>query len=118
MVNKIVTEGDISAIYPFVVAPSFYVDVKDTARIHVAALVEPDVQNERLWALAGAFSLNEILGILRNFPKNSKIPADLDGFGEPTKIRVDNSRSIELLKRQGRTWTSLKDSLSEQVVAL
>jgi len=116
MVNKIVTDGDVSAVNPFVIAPSFYVDVKDTARIHVAALVEPDVQNERLWALAGAFSLNEIFGILRSFPNNSKIPADMQGFGEPTKIQVDNSRSTELLKRQGRPgWASLKDTLWEQV---
>jgi len=115
-VNKIVTTGDISAVYPFVEAPSFYVDVKDTARIHVAALVEPDVQNERLWALADLFTLNEILGILRNLPNNSKIPKDFEGFGEPTKIIVDNSRSTELLKRQGRKgWVSLKDSLTEQV---
>jgi len=119
MVNKIVTSGDVSSAYPVVVAPSYFVDVKDTARIHVAALVEPDVQNERLWALAETFSLNEILGILRNFPKNSKIPADLDGFGVPTKIKVDNSRSTELLKRQGRPgWVSLKDCLWEQVANL
>jgi len=116
MVNKIINDGDISAIYPFVQAPSFYVDVKDTARIHVAALVEPDVQNERLWSLADVYTLNEILGILRNFPNNSKIPKDIEGLGEPTKLIVDNSRSTELLKRQGRSgWVSLKDSLSEQV---
>jgi len=114
MVNKIITSGDTSAVWPFAVVPSFYVDVKDTARIHLAALVEPDVQNERLWALAGTFTLNEILGILRTFPNNSKIPKDIDECGIPTEIQVDNSRSTELLKRQGRSgWVSLKDSLSE-----
>jgi len=116
-INKIVTAGDTSMVMPFVAAPSYYVDVKDVARIHVAALVEPDVRNERLWALAYTFSLNEVLGILRTaLPDNSKIPKDIEGLGEHTKIQVDDSRSIELLKRQGRSdWVGLKESLLEQI---
>lgn len=83
-------------------------------------MVEPDVQNERLWAAATPFSLNEILRFFRaKFPDNSKIPKDLEGLGEPTKIKVDVSRSYELLKRQGRNgWVTLIDSLTEQVNGL
>jgi len=115
--NKIVTDGDLAGIQQFVGPPSYYVDVKDVDRIHYAALVEPDVHNERLWAAATPFTLNEMLKIFREkFPNNSKIPPkDLEGYGEPTKIQVDISRSTELLKRQGRNgWVSLKDSLLEQ----
>jgi len=119
LANKVFTEGNNSHIYPFAAVPSFYVDVKDTARIHLAALIEPDVQNERLWALAGTFTLNQILGIWREAFPNRSLPADYEGLSVPTQIKVDTSRELELLKRQGRPgWVSLKDSVLEQVKGL
>jgi nucleoside-diphosphate-sugar epimerase len=120
MINKIFTEGNTDGVMGFVSPPSFYVDVKDTARIHLAALTEPDVQNERLWALAGQFTLNQILDIGREvFPNRTTIPKNYEGFDEPCQIQVDTSRELQLLKRQGRLgWVSLKDSLLEQVKGL
>jgi len=119
LLKKVATHSDTSGIRAFV-APqaSYYVDVRDVGRIHVAALLEPDVQNERLWALAGPFSLNEVLRILRKQLPKKQIPADIEGLGENTKIKVDNSRSTELLKRQGRDWLSLNDSIAELVADL
>lgn len=34
----------------------WFVDVQDTARLHVAALVNPNIQNERILALAEPFN--------------------------------------------------------------
>jgi len=115
-VNTIVKTGDASELLQFMSSPQYFVDVKDVARIHVAALVEPDVQNERLLAVSAPYSLNELMGYLRSFPKNSKIPKDFEGYSDVPIVQVDTTRSTELLKRQGRTgWVSLKDSLWEQV---
>jgi hypothetical protein len=36
--------------------PQYYINVKDNARIHVGALIFPDVQNERLYAFGYPFT--------------------------------------------------------------
>ena len=34
----------------------WYIDVQDTARLHVAAVINPDVQNERIFGFADPFN--------------------------------------------------------------
>jgi len=114
-INKVVKNGDLSGLTTFLTNPPYFVDVKDTARIHVAALLEPDVQHERLWAAAAPLSLNEVLGILRSVPeKDAKIPNDLDGFGEPTKVHIENSRTAQTSRKK---WVGQfeRESLLDQV---
>jgi len=118
--NKIFTHGNTDAIIGVLNPPSFYINVKDAGRILLAGLIEPDVQNERLWALAGEVTLNLILRIFREaYPNRTIIPKEREGFDNPCQIQVDTSREIELLKRQGQEgWVSLKETLLEQVKGL
>ena len=89
------------------------VNVKDTARIHVAALLDPDVENERILAFAYPYNWNEVLATLRKIYPDKKFPADIEN--EPRDLsKLDNSRGAALLKAFGRTGlTGLEETIRE-----
>lgn len=51
--------------------PQHFVNVQDDARLHVIALSQPTVQNERIFAITGPVSLNDIIETLRKFKPES-----------------------------------------------
>ena len=62
-------------------APQHYINVQDDARLHIIALAHPDVQSERIFAIAAPVSMQDIIVILRklhptrhwdDFPNNDK----------------------------------------------
>ena len=93
--------------------PQYYVNVQDTARIHVAALIYPDVENERLFAWAHPYNWNDILAIYRKLYPDHHFIEDLPDLGRDLS-KVANARAEELVKRFGRSgWTSLEDSVRD-----
>ncbi|PNP55557.1 hypothetical protein FNYG_15471 [Fusarium nygamai] len=101
---------------PSILASQWYVDVEDTALLHLAALTLDDVNNERLLAFGGRYCWTVILEILhRRFPgkvllkdiKQSAVDA-----GE-----VDNQRSVEVLRKMGKLegFTGLEETLVKAV---
>lgn len=89
------------------------VNVKDTARLHVAALLNPDVENERILAFAYPYTWNEVLATLRKIYPDKKFPADIED-GPRNLSKLDNSRGAALLKAFGRTgFTGLEESIRE-----
>ena len=47
-------------------APSqWYVDVRDTGRLHVIALIDPECKGQRIFAFAAPFTWNDLLAIFR-----------------------------------------------------
>ncbi|KAL6802864.1 NAD(P)-binding protein [Trichoderma sp. SZMC 28013] len=97
---------------PSILPPQWYVDVEDTALLHLGALTLDDVNGERLLAFAGKYSWTQILEILhRRYPDKVK----LKSVDEPVLDagEVDNERSIEVLKKMGKEegFTSLEDTL-------
>lgn len=95
--------------------PRWFVDVKDVARLHVAGLVEDDVQNERLLAYGEKFNFNDLMRLLRKLGPDRKIPRDIEDQSRDLST-VDRARSIELLKRMGRSgFTGLEESIKQLV---
>lgn len=99
-------------VAPSILPPQWYVDVEDTALLHLGALTLDDVNGERLLAFAGKYSWTQILEILhRRYPDRVK----LKSVDEPVVDagEVDNERSIEVLKKMGKDegFTSLEDTL-------
>ena len=94
------------------------VNVKDTARIHVAALLDPEVQNERILAFAEPYNWNAILAILRKIYPDKGFPADIEN--EPRDLsKLDHSRGEALLKLFGRPgFTGLEESIRENTAGL
>lgn len=85
------------------VLTEWFVDVRDTARLHIAALTNPTVISERIFAHSETYNWTRILSILRraypghSWPENPKDePEDLSTFDEPRK------RSLGLLRGMGR----------------
>lgn len=90
-----------------------FVDIRDTAVLHVAALLAPDVVSERLWAYGHSVHINDVLRYWREaFPeKQDIIPQDMDYQYVPLQF-PDQSRSEELLQRfAGRKWLDVKDTV-------
>ncbi|EEA21906.1 NAD dependent epimerase/dehydratase, putative [Talaromyces marneffei ATCC 18224] len=100
---------------PSILPSRWYVDVEDTALLHLAALTRDDMYDERLLAFAGRYSWTQILEILhRRFPGRIGLKAlPLDGSEVVDAGQVDNRRSIQVLKMTGKKegFTSLEDML-------
>lgn len=86
-----------------------YVDVEDTARLHVAAAILQDVRSERVFSIVDSFNWDQVLDILRKQNPGRQLQ---DNFcaGERIFTLVPKARSEELLRRMGQPqWTSLED---------
>ena len=93
----------------------WFVDVTDVALLFVAALTEPDVEGERLLAYSEPFNNNDSLRILRKLGPDRKFPDDFEDDSRDLST-VDTKRSVELLKRYGRTgFVGMEESLRQTV---
>lgn len=94
--------------------------MQDTARLHVIALLDPDVKNERVYAFAGPYNYHDVVGILRKLRPHlaSKIPDPAPDEGRDLCDVPGSDRSKQLIKdffgRPG--WVSMEDSLAQGIV--
>ncbi|KAG0650010.1 NAD-dependent epimerase deHydratase terH [Hyphodiscus hymeniophilus] len=94
------------------IPPQWFVDTQDDARLHVACLVDPDVQNERIFAFAEPYNFNDCLRIMRKLRPNQTIADDFEDDSVRDKSKVANERAAELLqKNYGKGFTSLTESI-------
>jgi hypothetical protein len=95
----------------------WYVDVEDTARLHVIALLDPDVQSERIFACAAPFTWTEVLHVLRTLrPQNTTIPDPPEDEGNDHVRIVPSRRAEDLLRKfYGKPWTKLQESLARGI---
>ena len=94
------------------------VDVRDTARLQVAALTQPDVENERIFAFVSPLNWNDVMAILRELKPGHEWPDDVAGLGRDL-LRVSTEREEGMLKSIGRRgWVELRESLRDAVECL
>ncbi|OCK82210.1 NAD(P)-binding protein [Lepidopterella palustris CBS 459.81] len=78
-----------------------WVDVRDVAAAHVAAMEVPDAANKRFFVTEGHFSNREICQIIRkNFPDYKNLPSDSTPGGDLPEggvFKVNNTRSKDIL---------------------
>lgn len=103
-------------VAPAVLTARWFVDVEDTALLHIAALTIDGVESERIFAAAGPYSWAGILDIMhKRYPQRKSILQAVDEKAFNAK-EVDNSRSIALLQRLGKEgFTSLEDTIAKAV---
>ncbi len=95
------------------ISPQWMVNVQDTARVHVAALLAPGVENERILAFAEPFNVNDVLAIFRKAFSGREFPADDPEQGRDLS-ELDNSQGAGLLKAFGKDgWTGLEESVKQ-----
>jgi hypothetical protein len=95
--------------------PTYMVNVEDTARLHIAALVEEDVRGERLFAFAEPINYSSIVSALKKVdPSKTEYPALPENEGRDLST-VSTGRAEELLRRAGRSgFIGLEESLRAQ----
>ncbi|KZP30036.1 NAD(P)-binding protein [Athelia psychrophila] len=107
-----VYNGDISGISAF--TPQWFVDVRDTALLHMYALTGASpalaAGGVRMWAVAAPFSGNDILAALRRLYPTKAFLAEIPGLGKEL-CRIDNKRGGELLGG----WRSLDEAVRASV---
>ncbi len=95
---------------------AIYVNVKDVAVLHAAALLDPDVREKRIHAWATPFVWNDVLAIFRQCYPSRKFPEDLPA-AEKLLIETDEGLARQLLKKwaQQDGWISLEQGIRETV---
>jgi hypothetical protein len=93
----------------------WYVDVEDVARLHIAALLDPKLESERIFAMAGPLNWTGVVEIMRKLqPDNKQIPDPPANEGRNLNkfVGVEKAECIlrEFCGRHG--WTSLEDCLA------
>lgn len=102
----------------FAFPPQWFVDVRDTAKLHVAALIDPSANGQRIFAFAAPYSWNDILAILRKQNPDREFMADKEGEGKDLS-RIENNSAEALLKKHfGHGWVTLEESLRDSTAAL
>lgn len=90
-------------------------DVRDTGRLHVAAVKFPDVENQRIFAWSEPYNWNKVLKVFREIRPDHKFPDDIPDPGED-KSTVDNAEAEKLLVRMGQKgWTPFKELMDESL---
>jgi hypothetical protein len=100
------------------VPPQHYINVQDDARLHIIGLADPAVQGERIFAVAGPFNLNDILGVLRrHFPEKKWEDYPDDKRDLSTFQPITRAEAL-LRKAYGRGFVGLDESVRGNVAEL
>ncbi|KAH7116577.1 hypothetical protein B0J13DRAFT_459371 [Dactylonectria estremocensis] len=90
----------------------FYVDVKDTARLHLAALLHPDICGERIFAYAGPYTWHMIQTVMRDIYPEKEFSPDIAEAGLDRSEIVLAPKAEGYLKEMGyKGWTTLEESV-------
>ena len=95
-----------------------FVHVRDVAVLHVAAVLDPEIKGERLFASSGEpFNLNIGLSILRRLNPDVRFMDDLPNQTPCLITLEDEQHLLELLKKWGGLdgWGSLERVFRESV---
>ena len=102
------------------VPPQWFVDVADDAKVHVAALIDKTVANDRIYAFAETFDWNDVIDAVKKArPEATTISEKLPPHGKDLS-EVDNVQGAELLRKWfGQDgWKTLEDSVKENLEGL
>jgi len=115
-VQSVVTAGEQAEWVVANVTPQWFVDTKDSGRLHVAA-VASGINNQRLFGFAERWNWDQVLDISRKYyPSQTK--SGSFGLGHD-KTEVPNAPAEELLKSVygGAGWTTLEESIKNNVAS-
>lgn len=84
--------------------------------LHVAAALDPSVQNARLYGWDKPFNWNDMLAIFRKLEPDKTFVDDLEGQGKLLGT-TDGSVEKELVEKWGgrRGWISLEEAVRDAI---
>jgi len=94
--------------------------VRDTARLHVAGVIDPEINNERIFAFSEPYTWNGILAILRKLRPDHKVVEDIADNSKDLSRVVRKPRAEEILKKNfGQAhFIGLEASIKENIAHL
>jgi hypothetical protein len=96
------------------VPAQYFIDVRDTAKLHVAALVDNETSNERLWGFAEPYNWNIVLDIFRRLWPRNDFVSELPGLAKDESTLPTESALKALKAVFGKlAWTKLETSLEQ-----
>ncbi|KAG9193974.1 hypothetical protein G6011_04009 [Alternaria panax] len=109
---KAVFEGDENIVKG--VLPMYHIDVRDDAKLHIAALIDPETAGRRLWGYGDPFHWNIVLGIFRKLWPQRKFLDDIPGLELDDSVPPTEG-ALKALKNvfDQDGWTSLEQSLKD-----
>ncbi|KAK3332675.1 hypothetical protein B0T19DRAFT_490649 [Cercophora scortea] len=91
-----------------------YINIKDVATAHVAAVLDPDVKGQRLFLWSDAFTFNDVLALLRKKYPDRKF---VDNIPDQVKdiSTKDDAPVLALLKKWAGqdNWISFEQTIDE-----
>lgn len=95
-------------------------NVVDCARLHVAALLDPSVHNERVFAFADEFNWTDVIGILRKLRPNMAFSDPPKDEGRDYTVIAGRPRAESLLKSFfGQSgWIGMEQCLADGIADL
>ena len=98
--------------------PQYFVDVRDNARLHVVALIDPECNGQRIFSFTAPFNWNDLLAIFRKQNPNRSFLEDREGLGRDLS-QIPNEDAEALLKKHyGKGFTSLEESVEANTATL
>ncbi|PKS07163.1 hypothetical protein jhhlp_005763 [Lomentospora prolificans] len=96
------------------ILPQWFVDSRDTGRLHLVALTDSSVDRQRLFACAERYSWFQIVALMRQlYPDRIFVELEDQGWDQ---TEMPNTKAGELLRRIGRTgWVPLEESVRENI---
>jgi nucleoside-diphosphate-sugar epimerase len=81
--------------------PNLFINVEDLALLHVGAVLDPELVNERLLAYFRPYNFNDVIEEMHKIDSQRGLPAKMDDPGQTldTEVRL---RSLEVIRRMGR----------------
>ena len=92
-----------------------FVHVRDCAKLHVAALLDPSQNGERIFACAAPFNWNDVLHILRDIKPDKSIRDDFQDLGRDVSVLPNDAAEQLLRKHYNHGWTSLKETVIQNI---
>lgn len=87
----------------------------DSALLHLAALLLPDVRHRRLFATSSPYNINGIVAALRRLYPDRVLPGDVSDHGVDLSLFRERRDAEALLQRMGQSqgFVGLEESLRE-----
>ncbi|KAH8891539.1 NAD(P)-binding protein [Thozetella sp. PMI_491] len=97
----------------------YVVDVKDTALLHVAAVLDPEVKNARLQAWGHRANWNDLLAVMRRLYPAEKFIDDIPNLPQ-LSVTADFRQPLALLKKwfDQEGWMSLEEIVESNLKVL
>jgi len=96
----------------------WFVDARDCAKLHVAALIKDDLKSRRVFAFAEPWSRYDVYQEVRAFRPDKSAAQEPVPDGRDMTVVDERPLSLELLKWMGKDgFTSLKQSVIDTIEA-